>query len=157
VSDKVYRLRVLAPADGWLTSNPRRAGAWRARSAVVREWRSNAAAACMAAGLPKGITPVTIEVVAWYRGRAPVNDRLNLAPTIKAAVDGLGPERIITRNGKRFHAAGYGLLTDDSDRHVRDTTWTMRKAETDVEVLALRGAVGALVFTITHHREQVAS
>jgi hypothetical protein len=87
--------------------------------------------ACQQAKLPTGITPVRIHADVFYEGtRPPVRDRLNLAPTLKAIVDGLGPARDFTRKRpdgteKTYHTNGYGFLPDDSDKHVLDTTWTI--------------------------------
>lgn len=118
---------IRVPACEWLTSNPRSTAARYARSRAIREWRQAVQVACTAAKLPTGISPVRIAAVARYQGRAPVRDRLNLAPTIKAAVDGLGPPRTIQRGATIIRTVGYGFLPDDSDAHVLDTTWTLRE------------------------------
>ena len=105
-------------AGEWLTANPRGTSDRYGRSRLIRRWRESAATACLAARLPKGITPVRLHVVMHYIGRPPVRDRDNIVPTVKALVDGLTPPREFQRNGKWYRTAGYGLIPDDSDRHV---------------------------------------
>lgn len=141
--DDRYQLVVPAPLAGWLTANPRHAGgAWQGRARLIRAWRQATANACLGARMPQGVTPVSITATAYYIGRtAPVRDRLNLAPTMKAIVDGLGPPREFTRKGKLHVSPGYGFLPDDSDRHVRDTSWSLT-----------RGDWPCVELTITHHR-----
>lgn len=130
----------------WLTANIDRHIYDRAR--LVSEWRQNTVAACHRAQLPTGIaTPIRISAVIVHAGaRAPVRDRLNLAPTIKAIVDGLAPQRRFTRRaGLPVVAHGYGFLPDDNDTHVVDTTWTVRRAEPG----ELRVATGCVYLTLT--------
>lgn len=78
-----YTWKVEIPFAGkWLTAN--RSSAYRY---AARTWRNTVHQACIAAKLPKGITPVRLHFVCWYETRvAPVRDRLNLSPTIKACV-----------------------------------------------------------------------
>jgi len=117
---------LVVPACEWLTANTRLRPIQVAGE--VRLWRQAVFVACQAAKLPTGITPVRIVAVAHYAGRPPVRDRLNLAPTIKAVVDGLGPARTLFRNGKpAIRTVGYGFLPDDSDEHVLDTTWKLEQ------------------------------
>jgi hypothetical protein len=123
MTDVAYQLVVTAPGD-WLTANQRRD--WRQVADLVRQWRESAVLGCRAARLPKGITPVRIHAVCCYGSRRPpVRDRLNLAPTMKAIVDGLTPQRIHMRSTTPGVSVGYGLLPDDSDKHVLATTWTL--------------------------------
>jgi hypothetical protein len=143
----VYRVRV--PACTWLTANVERYRYSRAQH--VRAWRQAVVDACTAAGLPQGITPVRIVAEVRYAGsRAPVRDRLNLANTIKAIVDGLGPGKTITRPvkatgaKKTYRTAGYGFLPDDSDKHVLGTDWTLAPSGTGQAWVDL---------TITHEAE----
>lgn len=121
---RTWAIRVYAPAP-WLTANIERHHY--KRSKLVRQWREATRDACLTARLPTGITgPVTVHASVRYQGnRAPVRDRLNLAPTIKALVDALTPSRTFTRAGKTYVTAGFGLLRDDSDRHIAQTTWVM--------------------------------
>lgn len=109
----------------WLTSN--KTSLYRHHA---RPWREAAHVACIAARLPKGITPVTIHAVCWYVGRPPVRETPNLDPTIKAIVDGLTPKVISHRGGKPHARGGYGLIPDDSDRHVLARTFEMRRSDT---------------------------
>jgi hypothetical protein len=120
--DRTWTIRITAPGR-WLTSN-NGAYRWGARS-----WRHATMVSCQGAHLPKGITPVTIHAVCWYVGRsAPVRDNKNLDPTLKAIVDGLTPT-VVFRGARPHTRGGYGLIPDDSDRHVRATTWELRKAQ----------------------------
>lgn len=122
-----WTLVIPAPAD-WLTANVER---YRyRRGALVRAWREATVGQCHVARLPTGVGPVDIAAVIRHPGRAPVRDRLNLAPTIKAMVDALTPGRTFTRGGRTYTTAGYGLLSDDSDRHVRRTDWRLERDDT---------------------------
>ena len=118
---------LVVPACEWLTSNTRLRPIQVA--AEVRLWRQAVFVACQRDKMPTGITPVRIVAVAHYVGRAPVRDRLNLAPTMKAIVDGLGPARTITRGRALIRTVGYGFLPDDSDEHVLDTKWTLERTD----------------------------
>lgn len=137
------------PAVQWLTAN--RELHYRRRSELVRAWRQATVAACTRAQLPTGVTPVRLSAVAQYVTRsAPVRDRLNLAPTIKAIVDGLTPQVVKVRAGKQVVSEGYGLLPDDSDRHVLDTTWTLQRFDPDGPFnYGLPGWAGLVVLTIS--------
>lgn len=119
-----WTLTIPAPGN-WLTANIER-NRFR-RGALVKAWREATVAQCRAGRLPTGITPVDIAAVVRHPGRPPVRDRLNLAPTIKAIVDALTPSRTFTRNGTTYRTVGYGLLPDDSDRHIRRTDWHLER------------------------------
>lgn len=136
------------PVMQWLTAN--RELHYRRRSEVVASIRAGVVGACLRGNLPKGVTPVRLSAVAQYTSpRAPVRDRLNLAPTIKAVVDGLTPRAVKVRNGRSVISAGYGLLPDDSDRHVLDTTWTLQRFDPDGPFnYGLPGLAGLVVLTI---------
>lgn len=110
-----WSLRIVAPCE-FITAN----GSYHryVRSRLVREWRNAAFASARADKLPTGLVRVRIDVVFRFRGPAPVRDRDNLRPTFKAVVDGLGPSRHFSRNGTRHHSKGYGLIPDDSDKHL---------------------------------------
>lgn len=153
MTDVEYRVSVLAPPGGWLTANRERFRYTRAR--LVRDWRENTVAACTSARLPQGMpTPVRIvATIVWAGQRPPVRDRLNLAPTVKAVVDGLGPAVTITRGKRTYRTAGYGLLPDDSDQHVLDTTIALQRIGSIRELVNLNGAVGRVDLVITHHQE----
>lgn len=119
------------PAHSWLVRIPY-AGQWLTANKPAsyrygaKEWRDSANVACRAAKLPRGITPVTLHLVCWYETkRAPVRDKTNLFPTVKAIVDGLTPTVVSSRQGRPHTRGGYGLIPDDSDRHVYDTTWIL--------------------------------
>ena len=109
-------LRIVAP-DMWVTANYPKSR-W-ARGPLVAAWRRASYQAAQAAKLPKGLARVRIEPVAHFRGRPPVREAPNLSSTIKAVVDGLGPEdRGKTAGGTPWIAPGYGLVPDDDDKHV---------------------------------------
>lgn len=111
-----WTLTINAP-DVWLTANDRRHR--RVQAPIIAAWRRAAYQMAQAARLPKGLTRVRIEPVARFSGRPPVREAPNLAPTIKAAIDGLGPEdRGKTAAGKPWIAPGYSLVPDDDDKHV---------------------------------------
>lgn len=153
----IFQLRVFLPErDGWLTAN--RSLHHMARSARVADWREATVTACHRAGLPRGITPVTITAVIAYRGRRPVRDTANLAPTMKAVIDGLTPARTV-KVGKGINTRvrayrGYGFLPDDSDRHLLTTPiWVLREV-TEADRLGPL-ADGFVDLTITHHPTEV--
>lgn len=121
-----WTLRIPLPCP-WLTLNIER-DKYR-RAGLVKKWRKAVVTVAEMLELPHGITPVRIFVRFHYTSRqAPVRDRHNLSPTIKALVDGLGPSRTFTVKGKTYTTDGYGLIPDDSDRHVLDTKWEVRKS-----------------------------
>lgn len=102
----------------WLTAN--RTSSYRYGR---NDWRNNTLIACKAARLPTDLHRIRLHVVAHWTGRnPPVRDRDNLRPTVKAIVDGLTPLRISTRAGKPHTRGGYGLIPDDSDKHIVATT-----------------------------------
>ncbi len=123
---RVHMLYVPAPTN-WLTANsgdllPEH------RARLVRTWRGAVVKACEIADLPKGIRgPVAITAVIQYAGRRPVRDSPNLAPTMKAVIDGLCPPRPVRRrDGTMGTTKGYGLLVDDSDKVIpRVPTWKL--------------------------------
>lgn len=141
---------ITVPVEAWLTANLHLH--FQVRSRHVHAIRRAVVAACTRAQLPTGITPVRLDAVVRYIGRtAPVRDRLNLAPTMKALVDGLTPHQVKTRAGKQIVSEGYGLLPDDSDRHVVDTTWRLERIDpANLGPLVLMGRVGQIVLTIHH-------
>jgi hypothetical protein len=126
----------------WLTANIERHRY--KRSTLVRQWREATVVACKAARLPKSVTPVDISGTVYYTGRRPVRDRLNLANTFKAIIDALTPHAVKMRDNKPVVYVGYGFLPDDSDRHVRSTTWELVPAKDAGR------KTPAVVLTITH-------
>lgn len=117
-----WTIKVEAPCP-WLTANDRRHPL--AQSKLIKMWRGATYAAARVAKLPTGLLRVRIEAVAHFRGRAPVRDRENLAPTLKAVVDGLGPSREYMWRGTKVHGIGYGLFVDDDQKHVDGPHWTI--------------------------------
>lgn len=111
-------LTIPAPC-AWLTANQLNNRHNRfSRSKLTKDWRTAAALAARAAGLPTGVGCIEVIGVARFLGRAPVRDRDNLRPTLKAVVDGLGPPRTWTRKGTTYHSPGHGLIADDDDKHL---------------------------------------
>jgi hypothetical protein len=132
----------------WLTANIDRDKYKRA--SLVKRIRAAVVKACEIEGLPKAVGPVTIHGIIHYTSKAsPVRDRLNLAPTIKALVDGMTPAKTYTRDGKTHHVPGYGFLADDSDKHVLDTTWELKRAHRWTEA-----RWGVIQLTITERKTQ---
>jgi hypothetical protein len=100
---------ILIPApDRWLTANDR--GRWDI-ARRVKTWRDAAFVAAFQVKPPKGLERVRVDVLWTFAGRSPVREIENLRPTLKAVIDGaVGPK------GKT--APGYGIVVDDSDRHL---------------------------------------
>lgn len=150
MSGRVWVVEIPAPCE-WPTSNKRERMHRMAFARLVKQWREAAYLAAVAAKLPKGLARVRIDGVARFRGHPAARDRLNLAPVVKAAVDGLGPQRVRkTRNRKtgalKIHTAvGYGLVPDDDDKHVDGPYPTIG----DPLPKAAYGPSGVLVLTIT--------
>ncbi len=97
-------IRVTIPAPGpWLSANDRRH--WAETARLTRAWRATAKLA--ARNLGPVPTPVDITVTV-HRARGGRSDASNLAPTAKAAIDGL---------------VDAGVLPDDSATYVRSETY----------------------------------
>lgn len=112
---RTWTLTISAPC-AWLTANDTRH--WSAQGALVRQWRNAVHTAAIIAKLPHGLDRIRVDVVARFRGRAPVRDTDNLRPTVKAAIDGLAQPRTFRRNGRTHHSVGYGLIADDDVKHL---------------------------------------
>lgn len=116
VTGREWTLAIPAPAS-WLTNNSREHRM--ADAPVTKAWRTAGYVAARRARLPQGLGHVRVTPTARLVGPGVVREAPNLAPTIKAVVDGLGPSRVITkRDGTQYHAPGWGLVLDDSDRHL---------------------------------------
>lgn len=103
----------------WMTSNrgnARSVGGRMAIAHLTRQWRFNAYSAASLVKLPTDLAYVRMDFEARFRGIAPVRDRFNLYPTVKAVIDGLGPSRITARTP---YAVGWGLIPDDDDKHLQ--------------------------------------
>ena len=147
-----WTLTRLAPC-AWLTSNrlngpndiPERAR-------LVRKWRADIVAACRDGGLPTGearLDYVRVRMTARFRGRPPVRDGNagNLDPTKKAVVDGLGPARSRRMpDGTVRVAAGWGLIRDDSDKHIESSSIVLGEPLPDT---VMPGHPGLLIVEIT--------
>jgi hypothetical protein len=115
-SPREWTLRITAPCD-WITANPRSSNR-HVRASLVTQWRRAAYERAGEEHLPVGLDYLRIDAEFRFRGRAPVRDRDNLRPTVKAAIDGLG------RPGPG-KAPGYGLIPDDSDKYLAGTEITI--------------------------------
>jgi len=118
---RVWQLTILAPCE-WLTANKIN-DTWNryARSRLTRQWRQAIVDSCRQGQLPTGehrLDLIQVEAIARFRGRPPVRDSENLRPTLKAAIDGLTPERYLSRKESRIPVPGWGLIPDDSDKHL---------------------------------------
>ena len=114
----LWTVTIPAPCR-WMTSNrgnSRSVGGRLAIAHLTRQWRFGAYSAAGLAQLPTGLTYVRMDFEARFRGPAPVRDRMNLYPTIKAAIDGFGPGRVTARTP---YAVGWGLIPDDDDKHLQ--------------------------------------
>jgi hypothetical protein len=124
-----WTLIILAPGP-WISANGRYGRFERVR--LTLSWRSAIEECCRTSNLPHGpgqwLDYFSIDGVARFRGRAPVRDRDNLQPTLKAAIDGLTPERRVTRNGIPRRVPGWGLIPDDSDKHMAHASITIGEA-----------------------------
>lgn len=113
-----WTLTIPAPC-AWLTANQLNNRHNRfSRSSITKSWRTAGYHAAKAARLPTGLACIEVLGVARFLGRAPVRDRDNLRPTLKAVIDGFGPARTWTRKGATYHSPGYGLIADDDDKHL---------------------------------------
>lgn len=141
---RTWTITVVAPCP-WLTANDRRHHM--AQAALVKRWRTLAAQQARFQHLPTGLVRVRIDAVAHFRGRAPVRDTDNLRPTLKAVVDGLGPQRVTPKG----IAAGYGLIADDDDKHLDGPYLVIG----DKLPMSAYASAGELVLTITELTEGV--
>ncbi|PPJ31891.1 hypothetical protein C5E45_32900 [Nocardia nova] len=110
-------------------------GAMFAKARKISEIRRTVVTLARAEKLPKGVDRATITL--HYRPRNNrARDSVNLAPTLKAVVDGLTPQKIVkTKKGFNVHP-GYGFVPDDSTRYVSTPEPIIHPAE--------RGQPGAL-------------
>ena len=116
-----YTVRIPAPTGRtgravWLSENDRPHRYERARN--VKKWREATVMFARVARLPKGLQRVRIEAVLTFDTRRH-RDEHNYTPTLKAIVDGLGPDKSrITKTGKLISAPGHGLIPDDTPAHL---------------------------------------
>jgi hypothetical protein len=105
VSDPVagpWRLLIKAPV-AWVNANDR--GHWRPRAALIAEWRRAGAIYARQARLPR-IDPPVVLTAYVHRIDNRRADAQNMAPTIKAVVDGI---------------VDHGVLPDDANKYVAAT------------------------------------
>jgi len=127
---RVWTLTFLAPCP-WLTANTLNGpNDMHARARLVRKWRRCACDSCQAGNLPCGdarLDYIRVAMTARFRGRPPVRDGNagNLDPTKKAVLDGLGPARTRQVNGVTRTSPGWGLIPDDSDKHIESSAITI--------------------------------
>ncbi|MFI5542033.1 hypothetical protein ACIA5H_37290, partial [Nocardia sp. NPDC051900] len=115
-------------------------GARFARARKIADIRRDMVTLARKAGLPKGVRYATITLHYRPRDNTP-RDTVNLAPTVKALVDGLTPQKVVpTKRGFNVHA-GYGFVPDDSTRHVSTPESVIHRAE--------RGKPGAMWLELT--------
>ncbi|MGY4098067.1 hypothetical protein ACW2Q0_00645 [Nocardia sp. R16R-3T] len=115
-------------------------GARMAKSRKIAQIRRDVVTLARKARLPKGIAYAVITLHYRPRDNRP-RDSVNLAPTLKAVVDGLTPQKAVTtKRGFNVHP-GYGFVPDDSTRHVSTPESVIHPAE--------RGRPGALWLEIT--------
>jgi hypothetical protein len=124
-----WDLVIPAPTN-WISANGREH--WARRAEMIRLWRHAGHTWARFEKLPKGLDRV--HILAVIRHPAARYDAGNLAPTIKAAVDGL---------------VDYGLVADDDNGHVVGPD--IRPGERWKPVRELHAPVGEL----TLHIEQV--
>lgn len=111
------------------------------RTKQIGEIRAQVAVLGKAAKLPTGVPFATITLHYRPRDNRP-RDTVNLAPTLKAAVDGLCPLKVVkTKRGYNTHA-GCGFLIDDSTRHVSTPEPVIHPAE--------KGKPGAMWLEISY-------
>ncbi|NEW27266.1 hypothetical protein [Nocardia cyriacigeorgica] len=124
-----------------LNDNGASRGARFAKAEKIRDIRDTVVTLAKAARLPKNVDTATITL--HYRPRDNrARDSINLAPTVKAVVDGLTPPKVVMgrKRGPVVHS-GYGFVPDDSTRHVSTPEPVIHPAE--------RGRPGALWLEIT--------
>lgn len=141
-----WTLTIPAPC-AWLTANQlnNRHNRFK-RADLTRHWRTAGWGAAKMADLPIGLHCIEVLGVARFLGRAPVRDRDNLRPTLKAVIDGLGPARTFNRQGKIYHSSGYGLIADDDDKHLLRSD--IRIGDPLPKHSTLPGHLGLLMLTI---------
>ncbi|WP_369068563.1 hypothetical protein [Kineococcus terrestris] len=104
---RTWTVRVPALLDAqrramWLTANQREH--WRPRAHKVAVWREHGRILALTNRLPRGVQRVHVLAVVHYPTTTRNRDVLNLAPTLKALLDGL--------------LVDSGFLPDDNDRHL---------------------------------------
>lgn len=107
---RVWTLSIMAPCE-WILANRNSAHHRYTRSRLTRKWRQAVVDCCKTGGLPNGdnrLELIDVAAIARFRGRAPVIDRENLRPTLKAAIDGLTPAKKIRREGHTIHVPEIG-------------------------------------------------
>lgn len=138
-------MEIPAPAD-WITSNDLTKMNRYRRATLVKAWRSATVNYAVQARLPQGLDRVGIAAVARFWGRPPVRDTMNLWPTLKAVVDGLGRTSQRTVKGVTHISPGYGLIPDDNNKHLIRTNLEMGPS---LGPEKLWGPSGILTLTIT--------
>lgn len=140
-----WTLEIPAPAD-WITSNDLTKMNRYRRASLVKAWRAATVNYAVQARLPQGLDRVKIAALARFWGRPPVRDTMNLWPTFKAVVDGLGRTSKRTVKGITHISPGYGLIPDDNNKHLIGTSLDMGPS---LGAEKLYGASGILTLTIT--------
>jgi hypothetical protein len=150
---RTWTIVMRAPAP-WLNANDRLNRYIKAE--YTSRWRAAAFVAAARAKLPKGLARVRVEPVFHFAVKAH-RDAPNLYPTVKACIDGFGPQFLRVPKGKfrGASAPGYGLIPDDTAEHLDLVPTVIGEPYQVVEkALGLPPATAlpwgcALVFTIT--------
>lgn len=134
-----WTIRIDAPR-AWITAN-HRMNRWKLADAV-RDWRTAGfyAAHNTRPKLPTGLQLARVDILLRW-AKPPVRDVENARETVKAAVDGaLGPRR---------GGLGYGVVVDDSDKHLIYGSYESELIVVRPSVLVLKPFVGQIVMTVT--------
>lgn len=99
----------MVAAPKWINANHHNLSPFK-RNDLTQEWREIAMVRARAAKLPQGLVDRVFIEAFIHPADNRSYDAQNLYPTAKAIVDGL-----VTGKGK---ITGYGMLPDDSNRHV---------------------------------------
>lgn len=135
--------RIVIPTPGpWLTDNDSRRNV-HAHNRKVQAWRNAAyvAARAVSPRIPTGLDLVRVDCLFRF-AQPPVREIANLRATLKACVDG-------AVGARRGTAAGYGIVVDDSDRHVRYGSYGFAPVKIPPARLALNRYAGDVVLTVT--------
>jgi hypothetical protein len=121
-STRTWTLLIPAPAPLWSSNDSHRRGP-RATSANRVLWRKAAYESAQKARLPKALTRVRFAITFHFQDRLH-RDALNYAETAKPVVDAFGPPFLqapTPRAPRGKSAPGWGLIPDDTPKHLEST------------------------------------